>query len=266
MALQIAERTLLYRLTTVGEKTNFRTSGWDYRPWPVVVLWFLWGGVLATKVQAMDGHPSPSASPFAQEVATLEQSVVHGPQHPIVFYGSSSIRLWKSLSQDFPNYPVMNCGFGGSRLTDCVDYAASIVLRLKPAAVVIYAGDNDLAQGKLPEQAFASFEQLFRTLRTYSVQMPIAFIGVKPAPARAQNLDNILKFNRMVQSFLQRQPRSRFIDVCSTMLGPDRKPLLALFASDQIHLSPAGYQIFQRNVSAFLASELPSAPRVDAHP
>jgi lysophospholipase L1-like esterase len=214
----------------------------------------------------MDGLPSPSPSPFSQEVDALERGAAHVPQHPIVFYGSSSIRLWKSLGQDFPNYSVVNCGFGGSRLTDCVEYVTPIVLRLKPAAVVIYAGDNDLAQGKLPEQAFASFQQLYRSLRMYSAQMPIAFIAVKPAPARAQNLDNILRFNRLVQGFLQRLPQSRFIDVCSTMLGPDRKPLPALFAQDQIHLSPAGYKIFQRNVSAFLASELPPVPRTDAHP
>ncbi|HEY0792318.1 MAG TPA: GDSL-type esterase/lipase family protein [Chthoniobacterales bacterium] len=216
----------------------------------------------------MEGLAFPSTYPFTQEIAALEQSAAHVPQHPIVFYGSSSIRLWKNLSQDFPNYPVVNCGFGGSRLTDCVEYVTPLVLRLKPAAVVIYAGDNDLAQGRLPEQALGSFEQLFRALRTYSAQMPIAFISVKPAPARAQNLANILRFNRLVQDFLQRQPHTRFIDVCPTMLGPDRKPLPGLFASDQIHLSPAGYQIFQRNVSAFLASEVPpgSGPRAEVHP
>ena len=77
-----------------------------------------------------------------------------------------------------------------------------VVLRLKPAAVVLYAGDNDLAQGTLPDQAFASFRDLYRALRGYSEQMPIAYISVKPSPARIRYIDNILRFNQMVQAFL----------------------------------------------------------------
>jgi hypothetical protein len=48
-----------------------------------------------------------------------------------------------------------------------------LVLRLKPVAVVIYAGDDDLAQGALPDQAFASFRELYAASRGYSKQMPI---------------------------------------------------------------------------------------------
>jgi lysophospholipase L1-like esterase len=131
-----------------------------------------------------------------------------------------------------------------------------LVLRLKPAAVVLYAGDNDLAQGALPEQAFASFRDLYRALRGYSAQMPIAFISVKPSPARLRYIDNILRFNRMVQAFLQNQPATKYIDIYTTMLGPNQKPNSALFVQDQIHLSGLGYQMLRRDVSTFLSSEL----------
>jgi lysophospholipase L1-like esterase len=203
--------------------------------------------------------PPPGFSPFEQEITALETRPIELSQRPIVFYGSSSIRLWKSLTQDFVGYPVVNCGFGGSRLSDCVRYVSRVVLHLKPAAVVLYAGDNDLAQGVLPEQVFASFRELYRALRSYSEQMPIAYISVKPSPARLRNLDNILRFNRMVQIFLQNQPEAKYIDICTAMLGPDRKPNPALFVQDQIHLSTAGYQILRRDVSAFLATELQPA-------
>ena len=104
---------------------------------------------------------APSVGPFEQEVTSLENRRIEFSQRPIIFYGSSSIRRWKTLSQDFIGYPVVNCGFGGSRLIDCVRYVSRLVLRLKPAAVVLYAGDNDLAQGALPDQAFASFRDLY---------------------------------------------------------------------------------------------------------
>ena len=217
---------------------------------------------LNLRVPVMPGGTPPPASyappvgPFEQEVTSLESRRIEFSQRPIIFYGSSSIRRWKTLSQDFVGYPVVNCGFGGSRLTDCVRYVSQLVLRLKPAAVVVYAGDNDLAQGAQPDQAFASFRDLYGALRGYSAQMPIAYISVKPSPARIRYIDNILRFNRMVRSFLQKQPATQYIDIYTAMLGPDQKPNPALFVQDQIHLSGLGYQMLRRDVSSFLSSEL----------
>ena len=217
---------------------------------------------LNLRVQVMPGGTSPlashapSVSPFEQEVTSLENRRIEFSQRSIIFYGSSSIRLWKTLSQDFIGYPVVNCGFGGSRLSDCLRYVSGVVLRLKPAAVVLYAGDNDLAQGALPDQAFASFRDLYGALRSYSEQMPIAYISVKPSPARIRYLDNILRFNQLVKAFLQKQPATKYIDICTAMLGPDQRPNPALFVQDQIHLSGLGYQMLRRDVSTFLSSEL----------
>src|SRR5580693_8443926 len=201
----------------------------------------------------------PTANPFESEVTALEAKLSQSPisSSPVVFYGSSSIRLWKSLQQDFSGYAVLNCGFGGSRLTDCVRYANRIVLPRKPSAIVIYAGDNDLAIGTPPEKVFQSFKQLFAIFRTYSPSIPIAFVSVKPSPARLMFLENILRFNRLVDDFLKTQSQTEYIDVCSDMLGQDRKPIQALFVSDQIHLSPAGYQILRKEIGEFLSQDCP---------
>jgi len=199
---------------------------------------------------------APPIAPFEQEVTSLENRRIDSSQRPIIFYGSSSIRRWKTLNQDFVGYPVVNCGFGGSRLIDCLRYVSPLVLRLKPAAVVVYAGDNDLAQGALPEQAFASFRDLYGALRGYSERMPIAYISVKPCPARIRYINNIIRFNQMVQAFLEHQPATKYIDIYAAMLGTDHKPNPALFVQDQIHLSDLGYQILRRDVSSFLSTEL----------
>ena len=74
---------------------------------------------LNLRVQAMPGGAPPLAShapsvgPFEQEVTSLENRRIEFSQPPIIFYGSSSIRRWKTLSEDFFGYPVVNCGFGG---------------------------------------------------------------------------------------------------------------------------------------------------------
>ncbi len=203
----------------------------------------------------------PPPNPFESEVSALEAKLSQSPisSSPVVFYGSSSIRLWKSLQQDFSGYAVLNCGFGGSRLSDCVRYANRLVLPRKPSAIVIYAGDNDLAIGTPPEKVFVSFKQLFAIFRTYSPSIPIAFVSVKPSPARLMFLENILKFNQLVENFLETQPETEYIDVCTDMLGRDRKPIQSLFVSDQIHLSPAGYQILRKEIGEFLSQDCPRA-------
>jgi len=213
-----------------------------------------------TPLVAPSATPQASALPgnaFESEVAALETRLAQSPVTPgaIVFYGSSSIRLWKSLSQDFPDYSVLNCGFGGSRLADCARYANRLVIPRKPSAVIIYAGDNDLAVGTAPEKAFLTFQQLFGIFRNYSPSMPIAFISVKPSPARCRYLDNIRKFNRLVEGYLQTRPETDYIDIFSDMLGPDQKPISSLFVNDQIHLSPAGYQILRREIGEFLTDD-----------
>jgi lysophospholipase L1-like esterase len=199
----------------------------------------------------------PMSNPFEPEIQALKAKLVDPPPRPIVFYGSSSIRLWSTLSQDLPDYAVLNCGFGGSRLTDCLYFAPRVITPLKPSAVVIYAGDNDLATGAAPEQVFDSFRQLFFALRTTSPELPIAFVSVKPCPARFKYIQNIERFNHLVDDFLGTQPDTDYIDIFSDLLGPDHQPIVSLFRSDQIHLSQAGYQILRRDISEYLHDEFP---------
>jgi lysophospholipase L1-like esterase len=215
---------------------------------------FFWAGsVLAQE----------TANRFENEIERLEAKIFDPPPGPIVFYGSSSFRLWKSLEQDFRSYEVLNCGFGGACLTDCVAFAPRLVLPLKPSAVVIYAGDNDLALGATAEQAFDSFCQLFHILRdssdkTDSADKPfIAFVSVKACPARIRFLANIQRYNTLVREFISQQPRCDFIDLYSDLLGPDKKPLFSLYQTDQIHLNTDGYQILRRDIAQFLRDDFP---------
>jgi lysophospholipase L1-like esterase len=196
-------------------------------------------------------------NPFESEIEALQARLIDPPARPIVFYGSSSIRLWNTLPQDLPDYAVLNCGFGGSRLADCLYFAPRVVLPLKPSAVVIYAGDNDLATGAGPEQVFDSFRQLFFLLRASSPELPIAFVSVKPCPARFKYVHNIERFNQLVDDFLGTQSDTDYIDIFSDLLGPDHQPVVSLFRSDQIHLSQAGYQILRRDISEYLHDEFP---------
>ena len=228
--------------------------------WCLFVLIFLSANRLVGQEIKSWSESQIDTTRFETEIERLEARIFDPPPGPIVFYGSSSFRLWKSLEQDFRSFEVLNCGFGGACLPDCVAFAPRLVLPLKPSAVVIYAGDNDLALGISAEQAFDSFCQLFHILRDSpdGSQKPfIAFVSVKACPARIRFLANIQRYNALVREFMSQQPRCDFIDLYSDLLGPDKKLQISFFQNDQIHLSTDGYQILRRDIAQFLRDEFP---------
>ena len=87
------------------------------------------------------------------------------PKGSVLFIGSSSIRLWKSLAADFPDLKVINRGFGGSHIPDTTHFAERIIFPYEPSKIVLYAGDNDIAGGRSPEQVFADFKELVEKVR-----------------------------------------------------------------------------------------------------
>src|ERR1700761_7082180 len=115
------------------------------------------------------------------------------PGSAVLFIGSSSIRFWKTLATDFPGYRVINRGFGGSDLDDATAFADRIVAPYRPAALVMYAGDNDLQGGDTPEQVRDDFAAFVAKVRQTQPALPIAFIAIKPSVARVALLPNILR-------------------------------------------------------------------------
>src|SRR5277367_429584 len=92
---------------------------------------------------------------YEPEVRELERTLPH-VECPAVFYGSSSIRLWPRLE----SRQIVNRGFGGSTLEACVYFFERLVLPLHPRSLVVYAGDNDLGDGRSPEQVLVWFREL----------------------------------------------------------------------------------------------------------
>jgi len=123
----------------------------------------------------------------------------------------------------FYRYPVVNCGFGGSRLSDCLRYVSRVVLRLKPAAVVLYAGDNDLAQGALPDQAFASFRIFTCTTRLFGADANCLYLR-QTVPGS----DPLHRQHPSLQpdgAGVPAEPAgAKYIDIYTAMLGQDQKP------------------------------------------
>jgi lysophospholipase L1-like esterase len=174
------------------------------------------------------------------------------PAGAILFVGSSSILMWKSLAHDFAGLPVINRGFGGSQMADSLFYADRIVLPCRPRQVVVYAGDNDLAAGKTPEQILNDFEAFVAKVHRALPETRVAYIAVKPSPSRWKLVERMRETNRLIAQFARANPGLDFIDVFTPMLGSDGQPRPELFAADKLHLNEKGYQLWTATVRPFL--------------
>jgi lysophospholipase L1-like esterase len=165
--------------------------------------------------------------------------------------GSSSIRLW-DLGRSFPNLPVLNRGFGGSQIADAVKHADLLVIRHKPRTVVFYAGDNDLAAGKTPQQVTDDFKAFVARIHAALPDTRVAFIAIKPSILRWGNIAQVRKANALIREYCDADDRLGFVDVDGPMLGWDGKPRKDLLIQDGLHLSPKGYVLWTALVQPFL--------------
>lgn len=173
------------------------------------------------------------------------------PRDCIVFVGSSSIRLWSTLKEDFPGLPVVNRGFGGSELADSVNLAERIILPYHPRQVVIYAGGNDLAAHKPAELVYGDFVALVSKIHQALPEARIAFIASAPNPARWAIVDKVKAFNRLAQDYCHGH-QIDFIDVFPLMLGPDGLPKPDIFREDRLHMNAKGYAIWRQAIAPVL--------------
>ena len=163
------------------------------------------------------------------------------PKDAVLFVGSSSIRLWTNLAKDFPELKVIQRGFGGSHIPDATHFADRIIVPHRPAKMVLYAGDNDIAQGHSPEQVADDFRALVKKVHAALPKTKIYFIAIKPSPSRWHLSPQSSEANRLIRRYCRTHRSLEFIDVWTPTLGPDGRPDPSLFLRDELHINQKGY-------------------------
>jgi len=192
---------------------------------------------------------------FENEIRAFElaDSLTAPQLSGIVLWGSSSFRFWGSCQTDLAPYPVINRGFGGSEMTGAVHFFTRAVLPHRPSILLIYEGDNDLDTGKkTPQEVLANFQQLVKLASGHLPDLKIGFVAIKPSPLRASLLPQQRVANGLIRQFCQRQRNLAYIDIATPMLNAQGQPRPELFLADQLHLSPAGYQIWAQIIQQYL--------------
>jgi lysophospholipase L1-like esterase len=186
-----------------------------------------------------------AASQWANAIRAFEEQDKKSPppKNAILFVGSSSIRMW-NLPRFFPDIRTINRGFGGSQIADSVEFAPRIVIPCRPKIIVFYAGDNDIAAGKLPKTVFKDFKAFVKVVHRRLPDTRIVFISIKPSIKRWPLVEKMREANKLIRTFIEADKRLVYVDVDKPMLGVDGKPRSELFVADGLHLSDAGYRLW----------------------
>lgn len=212
-----------------------------------------------TSAPASQPTTSPTSQPvdrYRNEInAFIERDRVQPPEKGgIVFVGSSSIRGWRTLKDDFPGMNVIGRGFGGSHLIDVIRHADALVLKHRPRVVVLYAGENDVASGRsTPEDVARNFETFCDLVHRELPDAKIVVISMKPSPKRWAEQPVYERANALVREIIARDPRLAYVDVVPLMLDPATGlPRPELYQKDQLHMTRAGYEIWRDAVKPYI--------------
>ncbi len=199
------------------------------------------------------------AQPFSREFNQFhrEDSITFPAKGQILFIGSSSFTIWQDVSDYFPGYHILNRGFGGSTLTDVIDRADQVIFKYAPRQVVIYCGENDLAVegGEKSKVVVQRFKKLFCMIRDHYPGIPVTYISIKPSPARANLMPQMVEVNAKIKSWLSKKKHTSYVNVYDAMLDENGKPMEHIFQKDKLHMLPAGYKIWQKLIAPVLTPD-----------
>jgi lysophospholipase L1-like esterase len=196
----------------------------------------------------------PNPARFEADIRAFEawdsQNAV--PDDAVLFVGSSSIRMWPT-AESFPGLMVVNRGFGGSHISDVNHFAERIVLRYSPRLIVLYAGDNDVADGKSPRQVVEDFRAFVELVHRRLPETRILYLPIKPSLARWDNWPQMGVANSAVEKMAINDDRLDYVDTATVLLSRDGRPRPELFLDDGLHLNAEGYRIWNDTLRPAIA-------------
>jgi lysophospholipase L1-like esterase len=234
---------IFYRAWAVGEKASFMVG------MKKVTLALLW--VLALPVIVAASYDFRNRE---REVRNFEENDRRNPPKPgaILFTGSSSIVRWQSLAVDFEPHYVLSRGFKGGGIADLTYFSRRIIVRYQPKMIIVYAGENDLVDGRHPEGVLADFDFFMKKLRMDVPDVRTAFISIKPSPGRTELLHRIRTSNKLIEQYTTEHKRIKYVDVFTPMIDKTGAIRKELFDNDGVHMNKTGYQLWRSIIGVHL--------------
>lgn len=216
--------------------------------------------------QEGDRFFSEDPSVWEEVIAEMERADEVNPpaQNAVLFVGSSSIRLWDSLSEDMLPLVAFGRGFGGAKIMDVSYYANRLVSPSQPKAVVVYVGGNDFSdifqhKPKTLNQVKPLYGQLFDRLKAVSPHMVIFIVALKPTEQNWHQWPLLEQVNQFLMSVSEADPRVHYIDANVGLYDEQGLPNGDYLLIDGMHPSAEGYSVWGAAIRQRLLTVLESA-------
>ena len=193
---------------------------------------------------------------WSEEIAAFANAAP-GPANALLFVGSSSIRRWVDLAEHMAPVPVINRGFGGSKIGDVIYHSEVLFQAESPLAIVIFVGTNDITPGgsKPLGVMVDAFEQMMDGVRRQHPETPVYYIAITPSPLRWEVWDEAQAINRAISDLADGMANTYVIDTASQLMSagvPDDNN----YVFDRLHLSEQGYAIWADIIRSRIFSDL----------
>lgn len=176
----------------------------------------------------------------------------------IVYFGDSITANWKAADTEFfSKKTYINRGIGGQTTSQMLLRFRADVIELKPKAVVILAGTNDIAQNTGPITLDAIVENLIsmcELARANAIEvilcslLPATHYPWKP---ELEPADKIITLNGMIQKYAQANAIS-YVDYYSDMVN-ENKGLKSIYSKDGVHPNKEGYRIMRAIIEPIIS-------------
>lgn len=167
-------------------------------------------------------------------------------QGAVVLVGDSLTAGWKApvLAAAFPGLKIANRGVGGDTSRGVLFRFKEDVLDLKPRAIMLLVGGNDLSAHGDPANAESNISAMLDLVKAYDPKLPVILGQGPPSadPKAPQKPGARADLNARIAKVSKNYPNVTLVDLFTPVATPEGKPIPEYFAADLVHISPAGYQ------------------------
>lgn len=192
--------------------------------------------------------------PFQEEVNRRAKEIDDAgwKKGSVVFTGSSSVRMWKNLQEQFPDVAIINSAFGGSTAEQLLMHLDKTILRFEPSKVFIYEGDNDINSGQEISEIMKNLDELVTKIQAKYPNTVVNLIAAKPSPSRWEKKVSYIALNDLIRQYATTHDKVNIVNVWDGMLDETGKPRADIFIEDNLHMNEKGYELWKEIFTPFM--------------
>ena len=172
----------------------------------------------------------------------------HGTPCDVLFYGSSTFGIWKTIEEEFKDYNAINAGFGGSTADEALFHYESVAKPFAPKVVLWYYGDNDPVCSYTLEETEQLYLAVWERFRADFPGVRIITLATKTSPARDEYASYVKALNAWEKAQAEKLPYLTYIETADLCKDENGKYILENYLPDQLHFGDRAYRVIAKRI------------------